>query len=55
MENNIKTLIEAISIAQKRGAFSLEEIDAILSAIKACLPKPEVKEEVKEVVEEVKE
>lgn len=57
MEQNkaIQILIEAVSLAQQKGAYSLEQIDAILPAVKTCLPKPEVKEEVKEVVEEVKE
>lgn len=51
MEQNkaIQTLIEAIGVAQKRGAYSLEEIDVILPAIKAFTVKKE------EVVEEVKE
>ena len=58
MEQNkaIKLLVDAVAIAQKRGAYSLEEIDQILPAIKAFTVKPEEKTEVKEeVVEEVKE
>lgn len=55
MEQNkaIQILIEAVGLAQKRGTYSLEEIDLILPAIKAfTVKKEEVKEE---VVEEVKE
>lgn len=57
MEQNkaIQILIDAIGVAQKRGAYSLDEVDEILPAIKTfTVVKEPVKdsEEVKE--EEVK-
>jgi hypothetical protein len=47
MEQNkaIQILIDAIGVAQKRGAYSLDEIDVILPAIKTFVKKEEVKEE----------
>lgn len=57
MEQNkaLQILVEAVGLAQKRGAYSLEEIDAILPAIRVFTVNPAVKkEEVKEEVEEEK-
>lgn len=53
MEQNkaIQILVEAIEIAQKRGAYNLAEVDAILPAVKTFI-KTETKEEVKEEVKE---
>jgi len=57
MEQNkaLQILVEAVSLAQKRGAYSLDEIELILPAIRVFTVNPAVKkEEVKEEVEEEK-
>ena len=57
MEQNkaIQILVEAVGLAQKRGAYSLDEIELILPAIRVFTVNPVVKkEEVKEEVEEEK-
>mgnify|MGYP003498870785 CR=1 FL=1 len=53
MEQNkaLQLLVEAVGLAQKRGAYSLDEIAIILPAIRVFTVK---KEEVKEEVEEEK-
>lgn len=53
MEQNkaLQLLVEAVGLAQKRGAYSLDEIELILPAIRVFTVK---KEEVKEEVEEEK-
>lgn len=46
-------LINAIKLAQKRGAYELEEVDVILQALKTVFPnKEEVKEKIEEEVKE---
>lgn len=62
MEQNkaIQILVEAVEVAQKRGAYSLAEVDAILPAVKAFIKQEsktetKVEEKCEEKVEEVKE
>jgi hypothetical protein len=50
----IQILIEAVSMAQKRGAYSLEEVDVILQAVKLFTVKPEEKKEDKKEEKPVK-
>lgn len=58
MEQNkaIQILVEAVEVAQKRGAYSLAEVDAILPAVKAFIKtETKVEEKGEDKVEEVKE
>lgn len=43
-KTNLQILIDAVGVAQKRGAYSLDEVEVILGAIRFFIPK-EIKEE----------
>jgi hypothetical protein len=49
----LQTLISAVQVATKRGAFELAETEVILSAVKVFMPKEEPKKEAKEPEPEV--
>jgi len=56
MEQNkaLSILVEAVNLAQTRGAFKLEEAKVIAEAIEVFKPKEEPKVETKEEVKEEK-